>query len=153
MQASSALRSRLFQAARWRTPAKRVMTAPTGIHRAMVWTVSPSDPHLEHHHRVRVSAATVSRSLTRHGLVIAEPKKRPNSSYIRFAAEPPRSAPHRRLWRPGLHPDRQRDGVHHPVLRRPRRPQRPGKRTAPAGRAAEERPPEPPPDPGAKQTG
>jgi transposase InsO family protein len=34
-------------------------------------------------------AATVSRYLTRHGLVIAEPKKRPKSSYIRFAAEQP----------------------------------------------------------------
>jgi transposase InsO family protein len=45
--------------------------------------------HLEHHHRIRVSPATVSRYLTRHGLVIAEPKKRPRSSYIRFAAEQP----------------------------------------------------------------
>ena len=45
--------------------------------------------HLEHHHRIAVSAATVSRYLTRHGLVIPEPKKRPRSSYIRFAAEQP----------------------------------------------------------------
>ena len=45
--------------------------------------------HLEHHHQVRVSAATVSRYLTRHGLVVPEPKKRPKSSYIRFAAEQP----------------------------------------------------------------
>ena len=45
--------------------------------------------HLEHHHRIRVSAATVSRYLTRAGLVTPEPKKRPKSSCIRFAAELP----------------------------------------------------------------
>ncbi|HEV8279401.1 MAG TPA: helix-turn-helix domain-containing protein [Streptosporangiaceae bacterium] len=46
--------------------------------------------HLEHHHQVRVSAATVARYLTRAGLVVVpEPKKRPKSSYIRFAAEQP----------------------------------------------------------------
>jgi transposase InsO family protein len=45
--------------------------------------------HLEHHHQVKVSPATISRYLTRHGLVTPEPKKRPKSSYIRFAAEQP----------------------------------------------------------------
>jgi transposase InsO family protein len=45
--------------------------------------------HLEHHHQVRVSAATVSRHLARAGLVIPEPAKRPRSSYLRFAAEQP----------------------------------------------------------------
>jgi transposase InsO family protein len=45
--------------------------------------------HLRHHHQVRVSAATVGRYLTRLGLVIPEPRKRPKSSYIRFAAEQP----------------------------------------------------------------
>jgi transposase InsO family protein len=45
--------------------------------------------HLEHHHRERVSPATVSRHLTRQGLVVPEPKKRPKSSYIRFQAEQP----------------------------------------------------------------
>ena len=45
--------------------------------------------HLQHHHQIRVSAATVSRYLTRAGLVIPEPKKRPKSSYIRFEAELP----------------------------------------------------------------
>ena len=45
--------------------------------------------HLEHHHQVRVSAATVARYLTRAGLVVPEPKKRPKSSCIRFAAEQP----------------------------------------------------------------
>jgi transposase InsO family protein len=45
--------------------------------------------HLEHHHRIRVSPVTVSRYLTRHGLVVPEPSKRPKSSYIRFQAEQP----------------------------------------------------------------
>jgi transposase InsO family protein len=45
--------------------------------------------HLEHHHRVRVSAATVARYLAARGLVVPEPRKRPKSSYIRFAAEQP----------------------------------------------------------------
>jgi transposase InsO family protein len=45
--------------------------------------------HLERHHQVQVSAATVARYLARHGLVVPEPKKRPKSSYIRFAAEQP----------------------------------------------------------------
>jgi len=45
--------------------------------------------HLEHHHQIRVSAATVSRYLTRHGLVTPEPRKRPKSSYLRFQAELP----------------------------------------------------------------
>jgi transposase InsO family protein len=45
--------------------------------------------HLEHHHQIRVSAATISRYLTHAGLVTPEPKKRPKSSYIRFAAELP----------------------------------------------------------------
>ena len=45
--------------------------------------------HLEHHHQTRVSPATVSRYLTRRGLVIPEPRKRPKSSYIRFQAEQP----------------------------------------------------------------
>jgi transposase InsO family protein len=45
--------------------------------------------HLEHHHQVKVSAATVSRYLARNGLVVPEPRKRPKSSCIRFAAEQP----------------------------------------------------------------
>src|SRR3984957_13638739 len=45
--------------------------------------------HLEHHHQVRVSAATVSRYLTRQGLATPDPRKRPRSSYLRFAAELP----------------------------------------------------------------
>lgn len=45
--------------------------------------------HLDHHHQIRVSPATVSRYLTRAGLVVPEPAKRPKSSYIRFTAELP----------------------------------------------------------------
>jgi len=45
--------------------------------------------HLRHHHQVQVSAATISRQLTKAGLVVADPSKRPKSSYIRFEAELP----------------------------------------------------------------
>jgi transposase InsO family protein len=45
--------------------------------------------HLEQHHQVKVSPATVSRVLARQGLVTPDPSKRPRSSYIRFAAEQP----------------------------------------------------------------
>ncbi|MEZ0077529.1 IS481 family transposase [Planotetraspora sp. GP83] len=45
--------------------------------------------HLRHHHGKTVSRATISRYLTRAGLVTPEPKKRPRSSYIRFQAELP----------------------------------------------------------------
>jgi transposase InsO family protein len=45
--------------------------------------------HLKHHHSVTVSAATISRHLTKAGLVLPEPKKKPRSSYIRFEAAMP----------------------------------------------------------------
>jgi transposase InsO family protein len=45
--------------------------------------------HLAQHHHTTVSAATVSRILTRHGQVTPQPHKRPRSSYLRFAAELP----------------------------------------------------------------
>ncbi|MEN3541355.1 IS481 family transposase [Microbispora sp. ZYX-F-249] len=45
--------------------------------------------HLHQHHQVTVSRATISRYLTRAGLVTPEPSKRPRSSYIRFQAEQP----------------------------------------------------------------
>ena len=38
--------------------------------------------HLEHRHQVKVSAATVSRTLSRRGLVTPDPSKRPRSSCI-----------------------------------------------------------------------
>jgi transposase InsO family protein len=45
--------------------------------------------HLEHHHQVRVSPATISRYLARAGLVTPEPAKRPRSSCLRFEADQP----------------------------------------------------------------
>jgi len=44
---------------------------------------------LAHHHGTTVSASTVSRYLTRAGLITPAPKKRPKSSYLRFAATLP----------------------------------------------------------------
>lgn len=45
--------------------------------------------HLEHHHRLRVSTASISRHLRAAGLVDPAPQKRPKSSYVRFAAAQP----------------------------------------------------------------
>jgi transposase InsO family protein len=45
--------------------------------------------HLQHHHQLHVSAASISRHLHRAGLVEPTPAKRPKSSYIRFAAQQP----------------------------------------------------------------
>lgn len=61
--------------------------------------------HLEHHHDLTVSRATVARYLSKHGLVVPEPKKKPKSAYIRFVAEQPNECwqadfTHFRLTRP-----------------------------------------------------
>jgi len=45
--------------------------------------------HLAHHYQVTVSRATVARHLTRAGLVVPAPTKRPKSSFIRFEASMP----------------------------------------------------------------
>jgi transposase InsO family protein len=45
--------------------------------------------HLQHHHGVVVSRATVARYLTKRGFVAPQPRKRPKTSYIRFQAEQP----------------------------------------------------------------
>ena len=45
--------------------------------------------HLQHHHAVTLSRATINRILSRAGAVSPEPAKRPKSSYIRFQAEQP----------------------------------------------------------------
>jgi transposase len=45
--------------------------------------------HLAHHHNSTVSRSSIARTLTRAGLVVPEPKKRPRSSYIRFEAAMP----------------------------------------------------------------
>jgi transposase len=65
--------------------------------------------HLEHHHSIVVSRATISRYLTKHGLVVREPKKKPKSSYIRFTAAMPNETwqsdfTHYRLSRPDGRP-------------------------------------------------
>ncbi|MBC7592939.1 MAG: transposase [Kineosporiaceae bacterium] len=45
--------------------------------------------HLQQHHQIAVSRATIARQLAKGGLVTPEPKKRPKSSYIRFQAAMP----------------------------------------------------------------
>jgi hypothetical protein len=45
--------------------------------------------HLQHHHRLTVSVASISRHLRVAGLIVPSPAKRPKSSSIRFAAEQP----------------------------------------------------------------
>lgn len=45
--------------------------------------------HLDERYGLRVSPTTISRHLTRCGLVIAQPRKRPRSSYVRFEADQP----------------------------------------------------------------
>jgi transposase InsO family protein len=45
--------------------------------------------HLQHHHSLTVSPATIHRHLHAANLVTPTPQKRPKSSYIRFAAEQP----------------------------------------------------------------
>jgi len=61
--------------------------------------------HLTHHHGISVSRATIARTLTRSGVVIADPSKRPKSSYLRFEATMPNETwqsdfTHYRLTRP-----------------------------------------------------
>jgi transposase len=65
--------------------------------------------HLAHHPGMTVSAATVSRYLTRAGLVTPDPAKRPRSSYLRFEADQPNECwqsdfTHYRLSQPGGRP-------------------------------------------------
>jgi transposase InsO family protein len=45
--------------------------------------------HLQHHHQVRLSRATIYRIIKRAELIVPEPRKKPRSSYIRFQAEQP----------------------------------------------------------------
>jgi transposase InsO family protein len=65
--------------------------------------------HLQHHHGLTVSRATVARYLAKAGLVRPEPKKKPKSSYIRFQADQPNECwqsdfTHYRLTRPDGRP-------------------------------------------------
>jgi transposase InsO family protein len=45
--------------------------------------------HLAEQHQLRVSAATIWRTLQRAGLISPEPKKKPKAAYLRFEAEQP----------------------------------------------------------------
>lgn len=45
--------------------------------------------HLQQHHRIQVSRATIYRTLKRAGTITPQPTKKPRSSYIRFQAEQP----------------------------------------------------------------
>ena len=67
--------------------------------------------HLAHRYQQRVSRATVSRYLSRHGLVVPTLAKRPRSSYIRFQAALPNEC-----W--------QADFTHYPLTRPDGRPGR-----------------------------
>ena len=45
--------------------------------------------HLEHRYQRQVSRASIARVLSRQGLLVPEPRKRPKSSYVRFEAAQP----------------------------------------------------------------
>ena len=65
--------------------------------------------HLVEQHRLTVSEATIWRILKRAGLIIPEPKKKPKTAYICFAAEQPNQMwqvdfTHYRLTRPDRTP-------------------------------------------------
>jgi transposase InsO family protein len=65
--------------------------------------------HLRHHHQRTVAVSTISRYLSRLGLVVPEPNKRPKASYIRFEADQPNQCwqadfTHYRLTRPDGRP-------------------------------------------------
>src|SRR5215212_8358666 len=45
--------------------------------------------HLSQQHQLRVSPATIWRTLQRAGLITSEPKKKPKAAYVSFAAEQP----------------------------------------------------------------
>ena len=93
--------------------------------------------HLEHHHSTVVSRATISRYLAKAGLVVPEPKKRPKSSYTRFAAAMPNETWQSRLHPLPAHPTRRQAGarLRDPDLARRPRPLRPvGDRSPPRHR-------------------
>ena len=104
---------------------RRPKTSPTAIPRATVALITElrgkliaagldAGPdtiawHLTHHHSTRVSVATISRYLTRLGLVTPQPAKRPKASYQRFQAELPNQC-----W--------QADFTHYPLAGPPKAP-------------------------------
>jgi transposase InsO family protein len=64
--------------------------------------------HLNHHHRTRLSRATINRILVRAGTVTPDPAKRPKSSYLRFEAEMPNET-----WQSDFTHYRLQDGTRH----------------------------------------
>ena len=89
--------------------------------------------HLAHHHGVCVARSTISRHLARAGLVVAEPRKRPRSSYVRFQADMPNEC-----WQSDFTHYRLTDGTDGTVPTAPSAPSAPrwrssaGSTTAPA---------------------
>lgn len=67
--------------------------------------------HLEHHHRTSLSRATIYRIIRRANLIVAEPRKKPKSSYIRFQAEQPNET-----WQADFTHHRLADGVDIEIL-------------------------------------
>jgi transposase InsO family protein len=64
--------------------------------------------HLKRHHHLEVSRPTINRILTRAGMVIPDPSKRPKSSYLRFEAELPNEC-----WQSDFTHYRLTDGTRH----------------------------------------
>ena len=67
--------------------------------------------HLERRHQLTVSASTIRRRLVAAGLVAPEPRKRPRSSYVRFAADLPNEC-----WQTDFTHTRLADGADTEVL-------------------------------------
>ena len=86
--------------------------------------------HLQQHHQITVSRATIARHLAKGGLVVPEPKKRPKSSYIRFEASMPNET-----WQSDFPPSTPCREVPPPTTHSPAAPMLrscPGSTTAPA---------------------
>lgn len=67
--------------------------------------------HLEHHHRITLSRATIYRILRRNNLVKAAPNKKPKASYIRFQADQPNET-----WQADVTHHRLADGTDAEIL-------------------------------------
>lgn len=67
--------------------------------------------HLQQHHKITISTATIHRHLTRAGLVAPAPKKRPKSSYVRFEAAMPNEC-----WQADFTHYRLKDGTDTEIL-------------------------------------
>jgi transposase InsO family protein len=67
--------------------------------------------HLEHHHQITLSRATIYRIVRRHDLVVSEPKKKPKSAYVRFEAAQPNET-----WQADVTHHRLADGTDAEIL-------------------------------------